>query len=226
MDNISITKWTEPLPPFLGGVGSMGPASIAWALQDKLLSAIAIDAVQVNMKAKGEGWGDEMVQLNDGSSAAILELSLHMLEQAYALACSRFDEPELAIISVYVMCRVAGLRTDRKTPGETLMRVAQSNEKAEARVARTLMQHHLTLEPTSGSHLSVSLPYFLEDLRFMIQTKRRATAKTLFGAVISSDLRCVGSTASMELMYLMAESLFSMEEHSGVIVLAEEFPDV
>jgi hypothetical protein len=222
-----MAKWTEPFTFLVLDEEGMTPKLIKWALKKNVLSAKAIGSVEKDIMAKGAGWGEELVQIDDeGNCSTILELSLRLLEQSYSLACSRFDEPELAIISVDVMCSIANFCPDTKTPIDTLLRVAQSNEKASARVAHASLsypslENRLPLEPWIDSYLS----YHNEDFRYLIQTKRIETAYLMADVLLRAGPMFTTGSGSMELMYLMAEFLFSIGEHSSVIELPISFSD-
>jgi len=153
------------------------------------------------------------VDLGDGEKETLLALLVQFAEQSYELACSTFDEPQLAIRAVMVLC----LATTRfPSVCESLLRVARVNGLAGARVLTWGIGFAgLSLQ----GNFDDLLCYILKDFRSLVKYRQTATTEELVSLIpaISPYLRTATIEQTFDLMYLLSEHYLAKERYSQVL---------
>ena len=146
---------------------SMAPKLIQQAADDRLLSAVALQAV-AELSAQGSGWGNE--PSSDGAPA-LIETSIAMLQQSYHFACEQ-QQPHLALTALLTLQSLVGQSPSATT---ALAALQTLDLQASTRVAMTCQGADWVLQlqaPTCLLHM-------LEDVRALVKHQRTGLLRPL-----------------------------------------------
>ncbi|CAB9525805.1 expressed unknown protein [Seminavis robusta] len=147
-----------------------------------------------------------------------------LIEQSYHLACSTFDEPQLCILAITVLCTLS-----RRFPVGIglLIKLSQTSDLARARVASCCIANQVPCEVNIDSDF---VSVLLEDIRLLIRRRHNNFASLLVEALPAlAPLVCTKTGCpqqSFELVYLYAEHIAEKGDHWKVISIPEIFSDV
>jgi len=217
-------QWTEPvLASVLGPPEFQWQLTVGWvggAVKNRTLSGRLLNNLNnMLLNQDDDHFFHKEVDLGDREKETFLNLLVQFAEQSYELACSTFDEPQLAICAVMVLC----LATKRfPSVCESLLRLARVNGLAGARVLTYGIG--MTGLPLQGNFDDL-LRYILEDFRILVRF--RQTAATEFLVALIPVLSPYLSTATIEqtfdLMYLLSEHHLAKERYLQVLNIPQIF---
>jgi hypothetical protein len=221
-----MTEWKEPLHLSVLDLGSTGAEVSLFArtaVKRGLLSERAILALANRMEECSD-WGDQLVDMGEQETEKLLDLSLNLLGQSYELACGKYDEPQLAIMAIHLLCSIE-TQIPESGAKSVLRRLAMMNERAQSRIVRQSIADGLELHIATAQDSFVT--YLLQDLRTLIERKHKGYVKMLVGSIfrLSPTLNTTGTSVegALELLYLLSEHFLSIGKYSTVVTLPDLF---
>jgi len=219
-------QWVEPFANIIGGFEFMVPSLVGHAVKNGLLSErLLVHVLQLSQNEDSQ-WFLQEVDLRDGVSEQLLPLLVRLMEKSYELACTKFDEPQLAILAVHVLCTIC-LRAPRTS--DSLARLSRVNELAASRVARHSIGVGMPFEVQDDVLESLLLDW-LGDFRILVKRHHTHIADILVGNVpaFAPHLQAIGETAqnAVELIYLLAEHGLAKGDYWYVINIPQVLDNV
>lgn len=220
---MSRQKWTEPIL-----VSIIGPPEFEWeltagwvggAVKNRTLSGRLLTNLLHMLTQQDDHSFHKEVDLGDGVKETLLTLLVLFAEQSYELACSTFDEPQLAIRAVMVLC----IATTRfPSVCESLLRVARVDGLAGARVLTWGIGFAgLSLK----GNFDDLICYILKDFRILVRYRQTAATEGLVSLIpaISPYLSTATIEQTFDLMYLLSEHYLAKERYSQVLNIPQLF---
>ena len=229
-----VEQWSEPFGNIMAGesgLRSLSPCFMLAAIKQQLLSSRFISVVDgiFSIVSTGEGLDMETdIVLEDGSTENLFVLCCRFLEHSYKMACSKYDEPQLAILALHVLCHGCLVFTDNPHFVRSLLHLTSLDERTRARV---LMHGTAAGLPLRGDTRRV-LFYLLEDFRTLLKRKHNELAGllvicvNLLGGVLVSETEEPCTRDAMELLYLLSEYFIASGDYSSVRNLREVYSPI
>lgn len=219
--------WAEPLQMTLLGLDAeteYAPMFIGKAFKSRLLSPRAAGFILLALGASEDYDFQQQVDLGGGESEQLLQLCFQLSELSYELACTKFDEPQIAIFFLYTLCRLCKRFPSGKV---SLLSISNLNETAGARVTLCAFSANLNFEYVAGSNLSDTL---LMDMRTLVGRRHIQETDILLQAIPALE-KILGGIAdtipkAFEVVHLLAEFFLLTKSYWDVIRIPQTYKSV
>jgi hypothetical protein len=230
MDASGPEEWTDPFNRVIGMSPTLQKFLIVNAVQERLLSARAIDGVRgLLLLEEPDPWGGESDDfLGNGTEVTIQALSLQLLEQSYKLASGRFDQPQLCMYALRLLVLSCEKPSSRERAFAIISNLVASDSLAAARLNLVTKAYSSSLQFSITTSLFIM--HMLSDLRVFVRRKIHASAELIarhfLGQEAFGDSLDGSVEDSLELFYLIVEHFMSTSQFDKVPLLGTTISQV
>lgn len=217
-------EWKEPFANVMAAhttLVHMAPMFVGSAVKQRLLSERVLFVV-LQLADQNDAPFHEKVDLGEGAAQTLLSLSVQVIEQSYELASSTFDEPQLAILAVHILCLLCKRFSSAI---DALLRLARADQLAQARVLRHGIANGLPLE----GNVDNLLVFLLQDFRVLVKHHHTLATGILVDSLVAlAPLLDAAETPhqSFEVIYLLAEYYLVKGDYWRVLKTPETFAPI